>query len=189
MRRTALALVAALALGAAGAAVLVGQSTDPSAAPPDGPRAIAGGLTRAGKQAGWRGVYPGRSTTKDVTAAMGAPAATEQTPDGLTRMIYPPDPGLKFNSVYVDARGLVKTVGWAFFEEPVRVPARVLWQALGEPKMVSPFSFVKQGAIYQWEEAAVWGVVDRPTDATITLVFYDPAEPPRIPVPSGPPRQ
>lgn len=185
MRRFLPAL-AAFGLAAGAAEVLVGQSGDPSAlasAP-----ALGGGLTQSGKQAGWRGIYPGRSRVAEVKAVLGEPAATEPAPDGLTRLIYGPTAHLKFNSVYVNAEGLVKKVGWSLFEEQWRVPPAGLWTGFGEPKMLSPYSFVRQGSIYHWPEAAVWGVVDRPHAAVITLVFHDPAETPQIPIPTAPPR-
>lgn len=184
MRVRVLGLAAALLLVAGAAEVLVGQSPDPGAE-----KKIGGGLTLSGKQAGWRGVYPGRSRIENVKAILGEPAASEGAADGLTRLIYGPSEALKFNSVYVNAEGLVKKVGWALFEEQWRVPPGAVWTELGEPRTVSPFSFLKQGAIYHWAGAAVWGVVDRPHNAVISLVFHDPADTPVIPVPSKPPRQ
>lgn len=166
------------------------QSPAPSAAPAGGgSKAVVGGLTLSGTQAGWRGLYAGRSTTADVTAVLGPAASNEKVAGGLTRIVYGPDADLKFNSVYVDDAGLVKKIGWAMFEENMRIPPKELWSGLGEPKMVSPFSFVKQGSIFHWEGAAVWGVVDRERNAVLSLVFYDPKDKPEIPVPSGPPKQ
>jgi hypothetical protein len=152
-------------------------------------RTVAGGLTLSGKQAGWRGLYPGRSTTADVNRVMGAAASVEPSEDGLTRMIYPPDANLKFNSVYVDGSGLVKIIGWANFEEEWRIPTRDLWSSLGDPKMLSRYSHVKYGSIYQWEGASVWGTVDREKNVVFSLIFYDPKDTPNIPLPQGPPEK
>lgn len=198
-RRRVGLLFCALLVAACATEVLLGQTNDPStdpsgaspgsgsaAAPAGGSKTLAGGLTLSGKQAGWKGIYPGRSHTADVKAALGEPAGTDEE-NGFTRLIYGPDAGLKFNAVYLDATGLVKKIGWARFEEELRVPPAELWLSLGEPRMLSPFSFIKQGAIYQWQGAALWGVVDKPNNAVITMVFYDPADTPQIPIPSGPP--
>lgn len=152
-------------------------------------RTVAGGLTLSGKQAGWRGLYPGRSTTADVTRVMGAADSVEPSENGLTRMVYPPDANLKFNSVYVDASGVVKLIGWAQFDDQWRIPTKDLWAALGEPKMLSRWSFLNQGSIYQWEEASVWGTVDKEGNAILSLIFYDPKEPPKIELPKGPPEK
>lgn len=187
MRMRVLGLAAAVALAAGAAEVLVAQTPDASAAP--GERKVGGGLTIAGKQAGWRGLYAGKSRLADVKQVLGEPASSESTPDGLTRLVFGPSPGLKFNSVYVNAEGLVKKIGWALFDEDTRVSPGAVWSELGEPKMLSPYSFVKQGSIYQWTEAGLWGVVDKPRNAVITMVFYDPADTPEIPIPTGPPRQ
>lgn len=186
MRKRVLGLAAALLLVASASEVLVGQTVDPSAAP--GERKPGGGLTISGKQAGWRGLYPGKSKLDDVKKALGEPESSEPAADGLTRLVFGPSANLKFNSVYVDSAGLVKKIGWALYEEQFRVPPGLLWSELGEPKMLSPYSFVKQGSIYQWAGAAVWGVVDRPGNAVITMVFYDPADTPQIPIPTEAPR-
>lgn len=137
-------------------------------------------LTFSGKQAGWRGLYAGKSHLEDVKRVLGEPASAEEEPDGTMRHVYAPAEAIKFNSVYVDGAGVVTTIGWGLFEPTVVLTGRDLWRLLGEPVVLSPTSSEPGAAVYRWPDAGVWGVVSVDRRSVHSLVFHPPAQAPKF---------
>ena len=164
------------------------QPSGPSAGP-EGSKPVAGGLTMLGKQAGWRHLYPGLSTKAEVVKALGEPVSSAPDPTGTTRLVFGPDADLKFNSVYVDDKGVVRKIGWARFEQTDKLTYPDLLKAFAEPTKVSPFSAIRMGQTYKFPEGVgLWGAMDSISGSVGTLIFYDPKDKVEIPIPAAPMR-
>jgi len=136
---------------------------------------VAGGVTLSGKQAGWKGIYPGRSTQVDVVRALGEPASTAKTRDGLVRLVFGPDADLKFNSVYLDSQGIVKKIDWNRFAKGDVVRYSQLVRSFSEPRQITRPGQSLQGQTCQFpDEVGLWGLLNIKQDSVVSLVFYDP---------------